>query len=139
MFMGEKDYQQYFLVKNFITKKYTTMVHPCKIIRGVNGVALSSRNKLLNKTDLKTSGLIANKLFKFKHLLKKRNNVDYADLLKTKKLIQKFKKKLINSFNIKVEYIECRNLLNLHTNLNNKPFKIFIAYYLNNVRLIDNF
>ncbi len=54
-------------------------------------------------------------------------------------IIQKSKKLLINRFNIKIEYLECRNLMTLTKNLNNKPFKLFIAYYLNNVRLIDNF
>ena len=33
MFLGEKDYQQYFLVKNFISKKYTTEIYPCETIR----------------------------------------------------------------------------------------------------------
>ena len=54
-------------------------------------------------------------------------------------LIQNLKKQLINKFNIKIEYLECRNLINLSTNLNNKPFKLFVSYYLNKVRLIDNF
>ena len=139
MFMGEKDYQQYFLVKNFISKKYTTRVYPCRIIRNLNSVALSSRNKLLNKSDLKIAGLIANKLFRLKRSLYKKNGLDSIDSKKSKDLIQKLKKQLINEFNIKIEYLECRSLINLTTNINNKPFKIFISYYLSNVRLIDNF
>ena len=39
----------------------------------------------------------------------------------------------------KIEYMECRNLINLDKKLHNKPFKLFISYYLNKVRLIDNF
>ena len=54
--MGEKDYQQYFLVKNFIEKNYKTKVYPCKTIRESKMMALSSRNRLLNKTNLKTAG-----------------------------------------------------------------------------------
>ena len=46
---------------------------------------------------------------------------------------------LFQRFNIKIEYLECRNLINLDTKIHNKPFKVFIAYYLSNVRLIDNF
>ena len=53
MFMGEKDYQQYILVKDFIKQIYKTSVYPCKTIRDTNGVALSSRNVLLKKVDLK--------------------------------------------------------------------------------------
>ena len=139
MFMGEKDYQQFFLVRNFISNKYKTKVFPCKTIRNINGVALSSRNKLLNKNSLKTSGLIANKLIKLKHRLCKRNDLNSIDSKKVKVLIKKTKGSLIKKFDIKIEYLECRNLLNLTTNLNNKPFKLFVAYYLNNIRLIDNF
>jgi pantoate--beta-alanine ligase len=138
MFMGEKDHQQYFLTKDFISKKYKTNVYPCKTIRDSNGLALSSRNILLNKTDIKAAGLIANKLIKLKNSLrKKKYSKDYTT--KKNQLIKKTKKILIQEFNIKIEYLECRNLINLSTKIHNKPFKVFVAYYLNNVRLIDNF
>ena len=139
MFMGEKDYQQFFLVKDFISKNYMTRVFSCRTIRDSNGVALSSRNKLLNKTDLKTSASIANKLLDLKRSISKKNGLANIDLKKSKELIQKSRKELINKFNIKIEYLECRNLMTLNTNLNNKTFKLFVAYYLNDVRLIDNF
>ena len=139
MFMGEKDHQQFFLVQNFISKKYTTRVHPCRTIRDSNGMALSSRNILLNKANLKTSGLIAKRLMKLKRSICKRNNIGSISSQKSRELIQKIKISLIKKFNIKIEYLECRNLMTLTTNINNKPFKIFVAYYLDNVRLIDNF
>ena len=139
MFMGEKDYQQYFLAQNFLSQKYTTKVYPCRTIRNLNGAALSSRNILLSKDNLKTSGLIANKLFKLKRLISKKNGVANIGAKRSKELIQKTKKDLIKKFNIKIEYMECRNLNTLKTNINKKPFKLFVAYYLNNVRLIDNF
>ena len=139
MFMGEKDYQQFFLVRDFISKKYTTWVFPCKTIRGSNGAALSSRNRLLSRVNLKTSGLIANKLLKLKHSISKKNGLDSINPKISKELIKKTKKQLIDEFNIKIDYLECRNLITLATNLKNKPFKLFVAYYLNNVRLIDNF
>ena len=130
--MGEKDYQQFFLVKKFIEKKYKSKVYLSKTIRNSNNVALSSRNNLLNPTNLKVAGLIANELFHLKLLINKNKN-------KSNNLIKTFKKELIRKFDIKIEYLECRNLINLSTNLYNKPFKLFVAYYLNNVRLIDNF
>ena len=139
MFMGEKDFQQFFLVRNYIQKSYTTHVYPCKTIRNSSGMALSSRNSLLNKTDLRTSGLIANILSKLKRSLCKNNGTENVGPKKTKELIQKIKEQLINRFDIKIEYLECRNLMTLTKNLNNKPFKLFVAYHLNNVRLIDNF
>jgi len=131
IFMGEKDFQQFFLVRNFIEKNYKTKVFSCKTIRDMNQVALSSRNSLLNKQNYKKAGMIAIQLINLKKLIK--NNAKY------KNLIKKIKSSLIKEFNINIEYLECRNQFNLSANLNNKPFKLFVAYYLNGVRLIDNF
>ena len=132
IFMGQKDYQQFFLVKKFIEKNHKTKVYVCKTIRDLNMVALSSRNSLLDKTNLNTLGLIANKLLNLKKII-------YNNRHKSKKLIHIIQKNLIKEFNIKIEYLECRNLVNLSTNIQNKSFKIFVSYYLNNVRFIDNF
>ena len=132
MFMGEKDFQQFFLVKNYIENKYNTKVYACKTIRAKNKLALSSRNSLLNKKNLIKSGIITNKLLTLKNEIKKnkKNN---------KMLISNLKKELLKNFDIKIEYLECRNIHNLSANIMNKPFKLFVAYYINNVRLIDNF
>jgi len=132
IFMGEKDYQQFFLVKNFIEKNYKTKVYGCKTIRNSNMIALSSRNGLLNKTNLNTLGLVTNKLINLKKTI-------YKNKLKSKKIIYIIQKDLVKKFKIKIEYLECRNTVNLSTNINYKSFRLFAAYYLNNVRLIDNF
>ena len=139
MFMGEKDFQQYFLTKEYISKKFITKVYLCRTIRDSNSVALSSRNKLLKKADFKKSGLIAKKLINLKIKLYKLNRLNSFDSKKPNVLIQKLKQELIDKFNINLEYLECRNLINLGTNVRNKRFKVFISYYINKVRLIDNF
>ena len=41
--------------------------------------------------------------------------------------------------NIKIDYLEIRNKINLSTSFNKNNFKIFIAYYNKKIRLIDNF
>ena len=130
--MGEKDYQQFFLVKKFIEKKFQTKVYVCKTIRDSSMIALSSRNSLLSKKNLTILSLISKRLINFKKKI-------FLNKHKSKKLIQIFKKEIVKEFKIKIEYLECRNIINLSTNIEVKPFKIFIAYYLNNVRLIDNF
>ena len=132
IFMGEKDYQQYFLVKNFIEKKYDSKICLCKTIRNSDKVALSSRNKLLSKSNLKKAGLITDKLLALKRSINK-------NVIKSSNLIKIKKKELVEKFNIKIDYLECRNLYNLKTDIINKPSKLFVAYYLNKVRLIDNF
>ena len=132
IFMGEKDYQQFFLVKNFIEKKYKTKVYVCKTIRDINMVALSSRNNLLNKTNLNTLSLITNEFLNIKKKINRHKQ-------KSKKLVHEIKKDLVKKYKIRIEYLECRNIVNLNTNIQTKSFKLFVAYYLNNVRLIDNF
>ena len=131
IFMGEKDYQQFFLVRKFIESKYKTKVIACKTTRDTNKVALSSRNSLLDLESFKKAGMITLELIKLKKIIKKD--------IKNKKLINKIKTDLTKKFKIKVEYMECRNIINLNTNLKNKPFKLFVAYYLKGIRLIDNF
>ena len=132
IFMGEKDFQQFFLVKNYIENKYNTKVYACKTVRAKNKLALSSRNSLLNKKSFIKTGMITKKLLRLKNEIN-RNRKNY------KKLILNLKKELTKNFDIKIEYLECRNIQNLSTNIFNKPFKLFVAYYIDNVRLIDNF
>jgi pantoate--beta-alanine ligase len=53
-------------------------------------------------------------------------------------LIKK-KKELKKKFNVSIEYFELRNKFNFNKSNKIKNSKIFIAYYLNKIRLIDNF
>jgi len=46
---------------------------------------------------------------------------------------------LQKKFGIKIEYLEIRNEKTLTTSTKNKKIKLFVAYYINKVRLIDNF
>ena len=131
IFMGEKDYQQLLLVKNFIEEKYNTKIILCKTVRDKNRLALSSRNQLLNKKDLIKASKIAIELFQFKKFL--RNNK------KTKYFLQKKTTSLKKKFGIKIDYLEIRKKNNLKSSSTIKNSKIFIAYFINNVRLIDNF
>jgi len=130
IFMGEKDFQQLYLVKKELEKKYKTKVIPCKTIRDKDNVALSSRNLLLNKSNL----IIAAKIYE--------TLVDIKKNTKNKKNIPSFlnlkKKELKNNYKIKIDYLELRNTNNLKISNTKKNSRLFIAYYLNNVRLIDN-
>ena len=131
IFMGEKDFQQFYLVKKYIKKKYRSKIFLCKTIRDKNKVALSSRNFHLNKTELLIAGKIAKKIFSLKNEIKTQKNF--------KTFLNKNKKELNKKFNITVEYLELRNTKNLKISNKFKDSKIFIAFYLNKIRLIDNF
>jgi pantoate--beta-alanine ligase len=130
MFLGEKDFQQLFLIKKYIKNKFKAKIIPCKTIRDKNYVALSSRNFLLSKKNLLVASKIAKKLKSIKNKIKKNNF--QSELLKTKKY-------LIKNYKIKIEYLELRNEKDLSIYKKGKKFRMFIAYYINKVRLIDNF
>ena len=131
IFMGEKDFQQIYLVKNYIEKKYKCLIISCKTIRNKFKLALSSRNLLLNRKDLILAGKLSSHLIFFKKRLVKKKHIE--NLLNAKKEYLKRK------FNISIQYLELRNIRNLKITNKIKNSKIFIAYYLNGVRLIDNF
>ena len=131
IYMGEKDYQQFYLVKKFIQKKHRSKVILCKTIRDNNNLALSSRNFLLKKKEIITAGKIAKNLIGFKKKLTNKKNLD--------KLFSNKMKELNKLFNVKVEYLELRNKNNLNISKNLKKSKIFIAYFIKKIRLIDNF
>ena len=130
MFLGQKDYQQLHLIKNFIKNKFFTKVISCKTIRYKGSLAYSSRNFLLSKNDIKKATYVSKLVKKFYYDVKK----DFKKVRKLKEL----KRKLIKN-NLKVEYLELRNKVNLSKKINRSNFKIFISFYINKVRLIDNF
>ena len=131
IFMGKKDFQQLFLVKNYLEKKYKTKVIGCKIIRNKNKLALSSRNVLFNKNDLKVAENISKTFFLIRKKIRNYKNVD--------NFLKKIKRNIQKKFNIKIEYLELRNDKTLSISNKSKGSKIFVAYYLNGIRLIDNF
>ncbi len=128
IFMGKKDYQQLFLIKKFIAKnKINSKIIECDTVRQANGVAFSSRNSLLKSNDIK----IASKVYHFINKIKKRFDIYNENFLK-KKMIELGASKVdyIENYNIKKNFIKSKKY--------NKNCKIFIAYYIKNVRLIDN-
>ena len=131
IFLGEKDYQQLFLIKKYLKKNFNIKIFSCKTVRDKNKVALSSRNNLLSKNDLKKSSYIANLLFNLRNKLK--NSISFK--CKIKNII----KEINNLKDIKMEYLEIRNKKNLSKKYNKNNFKIFLAYYNKNIRLIDNY
>ena len=76
IFMGEKDFQQQYLVKKFIEKRYKTKIIPCKTIRNNNKLALSSRNSLFDINELTVLEKITKKIFNLKKLLKNKKNIN---------------------------------------------------------------
>ena len=130
IYLGEKDYQQYYLIKKFVKKNFKTSVVICKTLRDKYYFPYSSRNKLLTKDQIKRGRKISFLLNDFKQQLKKNTgNIPSINAHKNNILRQC----------TKLEYLEIRNKFNFTKSYNKKNFKIFIAYYLGKTRIIDNF
>ena len=130
IYMGEKDFQQLYLVKKYIEKKYKSKVISCKTIRNSNNLALYSRNLLLKKKELVKAEKLIQNLINFKKKISNKKDIN--------KLIIKKKIQLKLLFDANIEYLELRNILSLKNSNKIENSKIFIAFYLDKVRLIDN-
>ena len=127
LFMGKKDYQQLYLIKKHVVKrKINTKIVECETIREKNGVACSSRNYRLNLRNKK----VASKIYFYFKKIKQKFNYYNPNLLK---------KEIIKLGADKIDYIQFYNIKDFKRSKKfNKYTRIFIAYYLNKVRLIDN-
>jgi len=128
-FFGKKDMQQYMLVKNFVNKNsIKTKIIGCKTIRHKNGLAYSSRNFLLTKMERKKAGSI--------YMLIKNNK---NKIIKNKLFLNVIKKKILKLGVNKIEYLKILDINKVIRPFKKKiKLKIFIAYYIRSVRLIDN-
>jgi len=130
LFLGQKDYQQQYLINKYLKKKHKFRLFVCKTIRN-KYLALSSRNLNLSKELLSKANYIAKELFKIKRkyrLKKFRSSYSIS-----------FLKNLLNKkYQIKIDYLEFRNPKNLKKTDYRNKFRLFIAYNINGIRLIDN-
>jgi len=131
IFMGEKDFQQLYLVRKYIESKYKSKIIVCKTIRNKNKLALSSRNALLKTHHLKIAEKLTQDLFFFKKKFNKKRI--------SKKNLNLKKRYLSNLYKVEIEYLELRSLSKLNISNIFKNSKLFISYYINKIRLIDNF
>ena len=129
IYLGEKDMQQLKIIEHFVKQNYTkTNIVPCKTIRDKSGVACSSRNFLLSTNEKN----IASKIYKF---LISRKKI----LVKNRFALKKLKSKILKLGATKIDYIQILDINKVIMPFKqNKKYKIFIAYYLRSVRLIDN-
>ena len=128
IFLGEKDYQQYVLIKDFLKKNSKIKTILCKTIRMKNGLAYSSRNRLLKNDSIREAAVFVSKVKKILSLIKKNLN--------NQSIIKKF---IYDNEKFNIEYLEVRNKNNLTRKITKKNVKIFFAFYIHGVRLIDNF
>ena len=132
-FFGEKDFQQLFLIKKMVKDlNLGVKVIGIPTVRDANGLALSSRNKLLSAKGLDIAKKIYLNIKKIRYL-----NFKY-----TKGIELYLKKELKKSGLNNIEYIEIRESKSLKRSksiIKGKTLRVFFAVYVDDVRLIDNY
>jgi pantoate--beta-alanine ligase len=132
-YFGLKDYQQYLIIKRLveITGLQIEIV-PCKIIRENNGLAMSSRNKRLNKEQKQYSGNIFKALEMAKSLLK---SADFSEIKnEVEKIIQSTPGYNLEYF----EIVDSETLTKISDINSSSDLIACIAVYAGDIRLIDN-
>ena len=131
IFFGEKDFQQLKIVEILIMQnKLTTNLVKCSSIRGSNGMSLSSRYTQFStkeKAQFEKCAQIINK--------------NLLDLIKSfdTKILENIKKELQSIGISKIDYCEVREEKNLEISNTNLESRLFVAFYVNEIRIIDNF
>jgi pantoate--beta-alanine ligase len=130
-YFGEKDYQQLLIIKKISEQLFPDInVIACLTVREKDGLAMSSRNALLDAATRSEAPLIFQALSKVKEL---KNTLGISEL---KQLVTD---KINSSSTLRVEYFEIadENSLQPLSEIN-KNARAFIAVQAGKVRLIDN-
>jgi pantoate--beta-alanine ligase len=131
-FFGEKDLQQLRIIKQLVKdKNINTEIIGCKTIRERNGLAKSSRNKLLSKSNLEKSAAI------YQQLLFCKRNFNTIPLHELKNQVLK----KLNKLGFRIDYFEFIDLKKFSIQTEKKSgikYAACIAVIISEVRLIDN-
>lgn len=132
-FFGMKDFQQVAVIKNMVGQlKYNIEIVPCPIIREESGLALSSRNTLLDEDHKKNAPHIYATLKKARSL---------ASQLSVDELKQWIKDEINKNPLLETEYVEIVDDTSLKVihDWSEKGTKVAcVAVYAGKIRLIDN-
>ena len=131
VFFGEKDFQQLKIIKELIKKNNLTIqLIDCPSVRSKNGMSLSSRYNNFNTNQEILFNKISLKINDCVNLLKKQ--IDINNLKNLNQYLEEDKK-------IKVDYLEVRDDDELLLTQKNKNARLFISFYIEDIRIIDNF
>ena len=131
VFFGEKDFQQLKIIKELIKKNNLPIqLIDCPSVRSKNGMSLSSRYNNFNTNQEILFNQISFKINDCVNLLKKQ--IDINNLKNLNQYLEEDKK-------IKVDYLEVRDDDELLLTQKNKNARLFISFYIEDIRIIDNF
>ncbi len=133
-YFGRKDFQQVAII-NYLNDNYLSdlgiEIVSCDIIREADGLAMSSRNQLLNESQRKSAALISETLNKY---------VSKFSEYTVDELKNKITEEINQDENLEVEYIDIVDDNTLQTVSEILPGKTTVcaAVYDGKIRLIDN-
>jgi pantoate--beta-alanine ligase len=132
-YFGEKDYQQLQIVRQLVRQEGIAVeIIPCPIVREADGLAMSSRNRLLPEALRREAGFIYQTLQQAKGLF----GTESAAKVKA------FARERFAAHpDFELEYVEiagAEDLRPVRRKQKNKKYRAFVAAYLGGVRLIDN-
>ena len=131
VFFGEKDFQQLKIIEQLINQNNPkTFLIKCPSIRDSNGMSLSSRYSVFSQDQRIKFEQYAKIINSNLLILKKNFN---------KKAIDNIENELRNFGISKIDYIEVRNEKDLSLSKIHERSRLFIALYLDEIRVIDNF
>ena len=130
-YFGEKDFQQIKIIQELVKiKNHNIKIVSCPSIRDDRGMSLSSRNSKFTNDQSKIFNQLGSKIYEFINLCKKKSsNINFDD----------FKKQILENSINKIDYIEIRNENNLEITDVSYESRLFIALYIGEIRIIDNF
>ncbi len=131
-YFGEKDFQQLQIIKK-LTEKHQLPVEiiGCPISREPNGLAMSSRNERLSPELREKASFIYQTISKAKEKFGTKSAEDTLEWIKNQ-----FK----SNEDFELEYAEIadeKTLKSVKSKKNNKQYRLFVAVYANEIRLID--
>lgn len=126
-FFGEKDFQQFLVIKKLVADlNFDIEVFAVPTLREEGGLAMSSRNQRLSES----ARIKASMIYKIMNQIKI-----------NPQLIEQKKTELLKNGFEKIDYLEIRNESDLKLNNDvesSQSRRIFIAVYIEGIRLIDN-
>ena len=130
-YFGEKDFQQIKIIQELVKiKNHNIKIVSCPSIRDDRGMSLSSRNSKFTNDQSKIFNQLGSKIYEFINLCKKKSSNINLD---------NFKKQIHENSINKIDYIEIRNENNLEITDVSYESRLFIALYIGEIRIIDNF
>ena len=131
VFFGEKDFQQLKIIQKIIdNNRMPVVMHPCASTRMPNGMSYSSRYVNFLILEEKIFNEVADSLMLSIIKLRKKINI---------RILKTLKYQLEEKNEIKIDYLEVRDEITLLPTSENINARLFVAFYINKIRIIDNF